>query len=113
MSHLKCIVLFLTVVAMVTNESHGRSLDRTVRDVVADGVEVDLSVSGEDNRAAIPVISDIMRVEKIADLLISIGERVLPALLDGLAEQVTTAAERKLKPAGQHTEKTSHESILS
>lgn len=48
-------------------------------------------------RSAIPVISDIQRVEKIADLLISIGEHVIPALLDGLAEQVTAAnPERRL-----------------
>uniref|UniRef100_A0A182UVJ9 Uncharacterized protein n=1 Tax=Anopheles merus TaxID=30066 RepID=A0A182UVJ9_ANOME len=63
-----------------------------VRDTVTDGIEVELSASGEDTRSAIPVISDIQRVEKIADLLISIGEHVIPALLDGLAEQFYIAA---------------------
>lgn len=64
---------------------------------MTDGIEVELSASGEDMRSAIPVISDIQRVEKIADLLISIGEHVIPALLDGLAEQVTAAnPERRL-----------------
>uniref|UniRef100_A0A182VX13 Uncharacterized protein n=1 Tax=Anopheles minimus TaxID=112268 RepID=A0A182VX13_9DIPT len=83
------VILLISIASF--NEAIGRSLDRSTRDVIADGIEVEVSSSGEQNRAAIPVISDIQRVEKIADLLISIGEHVIPALLDGLAEQVTAA----------------------
>ncbi|XP_053660067.1 uncharacterized protein LOC128709108 [Anopheles marshallii] len=92
-----CVLVILMIFVVSFNEATGRSLDRSRRDAVADGIEVELSASGEQNRAAIPVISDIQRVEKIADLLISIGEHVIPALLDGLAEQVTAATpERRL-----------------
>lgn len=98
------LVVIVLIFAVSFNEATGRSLDRPERDVVTDGIEVELSTSGEQNRAAIPVISDIQRVEKIADLLISIGERVIPALLDGLAEQVTAGtSERKLL---HHADKT-------
>ncbi|XP_052902445.1 uncharacterized protein LOC128309967 [Anopheles moucheti] len=92
----QCYIFVILIIFVVSfNEATGRSLDRSSRD--ADGIEVELSASGEQSRAAIPVISDIQRVEKIADLLISIGEHVIPALLDGLAEQVTAATpERRL-----------------
>ncbi|XP_035900511.1 uncharacterized protein LOC118506873 [Anopheles stephensi] len=101
------LVLIALIFAVSFNQAAGRSLDRLKRDVVTDGIEVELSTSGEQNRAAIPVISDIQRVEKIADLLISIGERVIPALLEGLGEQVTAAApERRLL---RHFDKSSPE----
>ncbi|XP_041763321.1 uncharacterized protein LOC121588925 [Anopheles merus] len=99
MFHLRCWIgsATLLICALLLNATAGRSLSRPVRDTVTDGIEVELSASGEDTRSAIPVISDIQRVEKIADLLISIGEHVIPALLDGLAEQVTAAnPERRL-----------------
>uniref|UniRef100_A0A182SM68 Uncharacterized protein n=1 Tax=Anopheles maculatus TaxID=74869 RepID=A0A182SM68_9DIPT len=104
------LVVILLIFAVSFNKAAGRSLDRLRRDVVTDGIEVELSASGEQNRAAIPVISDIQRVEKIADLLISIGEHVIPALLDGLAEQVTAATpERRFL---HHVDKTSPERTL-
>uniref|UniRef100_A0A182NXI0 Uncharacterized protein n=1 Tax=Anopheles dirus TaxID=7168 RepID=A0A182NXI0_9DIPT len=97
MLRISCSLVILVIFAILSSEVAGRSLDRPKRDVVADDIEVELSTSGEENRAGIPVVSDIQRVEKIADLLISIGEHVIPALLDGLAEQVTAATlERKL-----------------
>uniref|UniRef100_A0A182RWJ9 Uncharacterized protein n=1 Tax=Anopheles funestus TaxID=62324 RepID=A0A182RWJ9_ANOFN len=97
MAHPSCLVVVLTILVVSFNGAAGRSLNRSSRDAVADGIEVEVSSSGEQNRAAIPVISDIQRVEKIADLLISIGERVIPALLDGLAEQVTAStSDRRL-----------------
>ncbi|XP_050071604.1 uncharacterized protein LOC126559482 [Anopheles maculipalpis] len=110
MVHKSDLVVIVLVFAVSFNNAAGRSLDRPRREVVTDGIEVELSTSGEQNRAAIPVISDIQRVEKIADLLISIGEHVIPALLDGLAEQVTAAApERRFL---HHVDKTSPEQTL-
>ncbi|XP_052868213.1 uncharacterized protein LOC128274148 [Anopheles cruzii] len=95
----KCIVLLLVIVAIMANKGQGRSIERSKRDVVADGIQVSASV--EDSRSSIPVISDIQRVEKIADLVISIGEQVIPVLLNNLAEQVMSG-DRKLS---RHAEK--------
>ncbi|XP_058061261.1 uncharacterized protein LOC131211698 [Anopheles bellator] len=99
----KCIVLLLVIVAIMANKGQGRSIERSKRDVVADGMAFQVSASAEDSRSSIPVISDIQRVEKIADLVISIGEQVIPVLLNNLAEQVTSG-DRKLS---RHAEKPS------
>ncbi|XP_035796253.1 uncharacterized protein LOC118468977 [Anopheles albimanus] len=96
----KCILLWLSLaVALLASEGHGLAIEpRMKRDMMSAGVELDISGSSvEANRAGIPVISDIQRVEKIADLIISVGERIIPALLDDLTEQVIAATpERKL-----------------
>uniref|UniRef100_A0A182FA19 Uncharacterized protein n=1 Tax=Anopheles albimanus TaxID=7167 RepID=A0A182FA19_ANOAL len=96
----KCILLWLPLAgALLASEGHGLAIEqRMKRDMMSAGVELDISGSSvEANRAGIPVISDIQRVEKIADLIISVGERIIPALLDDLTEQVIAATpERKL-----------------
>ncbi|ETN60156.1 hypothetical protein AND_008235 [Anopheles darlingi] len=96
----KYILLWLSLTAtLLASEGHGLAIEqRMKRDMLSAGAELDISGnSGEVNRAGIPVISDIQRVEKIADLIISVGERIIPALLDGLTEQVIAATpERKL-----------------
>ncbi|XP_050085130.1 uncharacterized protein LOC126570990 [Anopheles aquasalis] len=104
--------LSLTVTLLSSTPGHGHAIEhRMKRDMMSAGVELDVSgSSAETNRAGIPVISDIQRVEKIADLIISVGERIIPALLDGLTEQVIAATpERKLS---HQTEKETQGHVL-